>query len=489
MTKLPTRFRQVYDQVYKKNNLFGIDQKLKPNPLLSKDKRKNSVAVAGGMLGDEGKGRVTDELTAYFLRNKNHNKVIHYRDNGGANAGHTVEVGEVRIALHQLSSGVLQPGCVVVAGKEMVLHPEDLVLEINHVLKATGKKSLPATLVIDEMAFLCLDTHRAFEAVLKMHSRGSKGATGRGISPAYADVIYRHPLRMRDLVSRNWKKKLEQHYQLYQNWVKGFGYELAEIEVPRLEGGNIKLGTLKQMTTRLERSRQVLKPYVKNVYQLIETHWPKKTPFVFEKAQALGLDRRWGVYPDVTASNCGFDGLLSSTEGLVNPDEIAVKCAVIKATYSSSVGARQLPTAMTGPLAEKIRQDANEYGATTGRPRDIAYLDLPMMSYLFEVGQVDYLAVTHLDISYPDTPIKVCLNYQIDNQVVNYRPDQNFLDQVEPIYFELPGWNGQEAAEAQTIQDLPQQAQQYLAFISQALKTKLLLATTGPKRKQTIRWW
>src|SRR3989304_17307 len=107
---------------------------------------------------------------------------------------------------------------------------------------------------------------------------------------------------------------------------------------------------------------------------------------VFEKAQALGLDSRWGVYPDVTASNCGFDGILSATEGIVDPTQIAIRAATIKATYSSSVGARRLPTEIKTKLADRIREDAFEYGATTKRPRDIAYLDLPMLSFLAKVG-------------------------------------------------------------------------------------------------------
>ena len=446
-------FGHIYQQVYEKNNLFGVDQKLKENPLKLKKRRANSVAVVGGALGDEGKGRVTDELTARFLNEAK--QVIHYRDNGGANAGHTVEVGDVRLALHQLSSGVMQSGCTVICGKDMVLHPEDLVLEIEHVLEATGKDKLPADLKIDEMALLCLDTHRAFEAVLKMRSRGSKGATGRGISPAYADRIYRHPLRMRDLAAADWQDKVKAHYELYQGWVKGLGFDLAKLEAPRLNGETVKVGTLKQMTDRLAKARKVILPYIQDIHQLITKNWQGQTPFVFEKAQALGLDKRWGVYPDVTASNCGFDGILSSTEGVVDPEKIAIKTAVIKATYTSSVGARELPTFMDEKLAHRIREDANEYGATTKRPRDIAYLDLPMLSYLFKVGRVEYATITHLDISYPDTPIKVCVGYKKDGKEVSYRPDQEFLNEVKPEYIELPAWDGQKTEQAKTFKIYP----------------------------------
>lgn len=457
------------------------------NPFKTAGKRPLSIAVIGGALGDEGKGRLTDELTAEFLQK--YKSVIHYRDNGGANAGHTVEIGETRIALHQLSSGVTQPGCVVVLGKEMVLHPDDLVLEIESVKEAFKTNKLPAELKIDELAFLCLDTHRAFEVVLKARSTGSLGSTGRGISPAYADIIYRHPLQMRDLVATDWQERVQNHYELYRSWVKGLGYSLAEIEVPRLDGSILKLGSLKIFLERLEKARKVLMPFVTNVHDLIATAWEEGTPFVFEKAQALGLDRRWGVYPDVTASDCSFEGILSSTEGIVDPAQIAVRAATIKATYTSSVGSRKLPTLIKNKLADRIREDAHEYGATTKRPRDIAYIDIPMLSFLMKVGRVEYLLVTHLDIAYPLQPIKVCTEYQIKGKKVSYRPDQAFLDQVKPVYTELPSWDGTAVQQARKPADLPKEAREYLRFLEKQLGVKVLMGTVGPKREQTIRWY
>ena len=166
------------------------------------NRRNNSVVVVGGILGDEGKGRVTDELVTHFL--KKSKKAIVYRDNGGANAGHTVQVGDKKISLHQLGSGILHNDCIIILGKDMVLHPEDLLSEIVAVENLKESK-VTDQLFLDEMVVLSLDTHRAFESVLKIYNGSGKGSTGRGISPAYADIIYRHPLRMRDLKKRNWK--------------------------------------------------------------------------------------------------------------------------------------------------------------------------------------------------------------------------------------------------------------------------------------------
>jgi len=481
------KLKKIYREVYKNGKLFGINRKLKVSPLLTKNRRKNSVAVGGGMLGDEGKGRVTDELTANFL--KKYKKVLHYRDNGGSNAGHTVEVGDVKIALHQLGAGVMQKGCTAVLGKEMVLHPDDLLLEIEEVSEAAGSKTIPAQLKIDEMASLCLDTHRGFEAVLKMRSSGSKGATGRGVAPAYADIVYRHPLRMRDLMARDWRRRFGKHYQFYNDLVKGFGFSLAKLEVPRLDGTILTVGSEKEFLARLRRAKKVLGPHIGPVQSLVAKIWKSEVPVVFEKAQALGLDKRWGVYPDVTASNCGFDGILSSTEGSVRPEEISARVATIKATYSSSVGNRKLPTLMTGKLAHRIREDADEYGATTKRPRDIACIDLPMMCFLFKTGGVEQIAITHLDIAYSNEPIKICVGYKLGGKVVGYRPDQVYLNKVEPVYIELPSWDGAKLQAARKIEDLPKEALQYLAFMTQALEVGLFMVTVGPKREQTISWW
>ncbi len=476
-------FKQLYQQIYQENKTFELSSP-KRAACQKPKRRPNSIAIIGGALGDEGKGRAADEISDKLL--KNHDQILHYRDNGGSNAGHTVKFNNTKIVLHQLGASILQNNATVVLGKDMVLHPNDLLTEIKMVKNTLDKSDLPAQLKIDEMAVLCLDTHRAFEAVLKMRSTGSQGATGRGISPAYADVIYRHPLRMRDLMSPDWQDKISQHYHLYQQLVAGCDFELAEIEVPRLNKDKITLGSLKQMLNRLKKARTILKPYVQPVHRYLRQQWQTQTPLIIEKAQGLGLDKRWGVYPDVTASNCGFDGITASSEGIIDHTQLAIKAITIKATYTSSVGARKLPTIMADSLAQRIREHANEYGATTNRPRDIVYIDLPMLSYLSHVSKAEELILTHLDISYPEVPIKVCIGYRIDGELVDYRPDQQYLNKVEPEYIQLPAWDGAEVQNTRQVEDLPIEAQQYVAFITQALAVEPFMLTVGPSRNQTI---
>lgn len=357
--------------------------------------RPFSYAICGGAFGDEGKGRIVDEYVAELSQQR---PTIVYRDNGGANAGHTVELPDgTKIAFHQVPSGVFCTNTTVMLGKEMVLHPADLLLELKEITKHAGKREL-ARILIDHQALLSLDTHRAYEAALKMWQSGGKGSTGRGIAPAYADLLLRHPIRMRDLVIFDCET-LTQHYRLYEALLKGLDQSLKDAVVPTAGGGTQKVGSLKQFLETLSEEASQLKKMTVDTLPLIEKAWNgTKNAFVFEKAQAVGLDHRWGVYPDVTASNTCFDGIYSATEGVVDPRDIEVRAAVIKATYMSSVGSRKLPSAMTGKLATTIREDAGEYGATTKRPRDIAYLDLAALKFYAKVGGSNCHILTHMDI-------------------------------------------------------------------------------------------
>lgn len=444
--------------------------------------RRNTIAFGGGVFGDEGKGRIVDKYVNDFAKK---GPVIVYRDNGGAGSGHTVELDNgTRIAFHQMPAGVFVKNAIVIAGKGMVIHPSDFVAEMRGAEKIL-KKKLPAKILIDEMAVLSLDTHRAFEAVLKLFQEGSRGSTGRGMSPAYADVLFRHPLRMRDLVPFN-TKKLTQHYRLYTGLLKGLGAKLSETKIPWLKNNEIgTVGTLPVFLERLRNSTKVLAPHIKPVYELVKRAWnDKRYSFVFEKAQGVGLDPRWGVYPDVTSSDTTFAGISYSTEGIVDPMEIEIRAAVIKATYMSSVGTRTLPTTMSRALEHKIREDANEYGATTKRPRDIVYLDLVMTKFFAQISQANALVLTHMDIVYPNLPIKVCIKYTNKGKEVGYRPDQLYLDAVTPKYIEFETWDVKKLRQARSEKELPSQAKKFLRFISKEVGLPIHMITTGPKREQ-----
>lgn len=448
--------------------------------------RLNSVALCGAMYGDEGKGKIVDQFVNDYSKK---NQVVVYRDNGGANAGHTVELTDgTRIALHQLPSGVFGENTSTVLGKGMVLHPGDLLEEIKNIQKNV-KQALSYKILIDEMAVLALDTHRAYELILKEWQAEGKGSTGRGISPAYADVLLRHPLRMKDLKNFD-QEKITKHYQLYQALVRGLGQDIAKVKVPVLsESKYLEVGSLDDFLARLKSHAESLTAFITNVNSFIKDAWANpQIAFVFEKAQGVGLDYRWGIYPDITASDTTFDGIKYSTNGLIDPDEIEVKAFVLKATYVSSVGSRKLPTVMHDALADRIREDAREYGTTTRRPRDIAYLDLPALKYFTKVAKPNYLILTHLDICYPDEPIKVCIDYLLDGEKVTYQPDQLYLDKVTPYYQEFKPWDVKILKGAQKKEDLPYEAKEFIKFLESELSLPILMVTTGPKRDEILKF-
>ena len=458
------------------------------NALNKSNRRPNSVAVIGAFFGDEGKGRITDEIADFFLNKRRFEKIILYRDNGGANAGHTISCNGKKISLHQIGSGILHKGCQVVLGKGMVIHPVDLLDEISEIKKVFDFRKLPAQLLIDQMAVLSLDTHRAFEVVLKHPSNeslGSSASTDRGISPAYADILFRFPLRVRDLFTENWEGVFSEHYDRYKLWIKGMGADIEDVTIQRFMGKKTKVGSKAEFLNNLLVAKQSLKPFVFDVYDLIKDNWFSDTPFIFEKAQAIGLDHRWGVYPDISASNCCLDGIAFSTEGLVQIRDISARLGVIKSTYSSSVGKRTVPTIMEKENADRIRESANEFGSTTGRPRDILYLDLVMLKYYCKVSEIEELVFTHMDVVF-DKPIKVCVEYKIDGKKAEYRPDQEHLKNIEPVYRYFKPWEADKFKQITSFDRLPHPAKDFISFVCSYTETKPVILTYGADRNKTI---
>lgn len=448
--------------------------------------RKNSYAIGGLFMGDEGKGKLSDHYA-----NQAHQEgkdVIVYRVNGGANAGHTLQFGEKRIPLHQIPCGAFIEGARVVLGGGMVIHPDDLLTEINMVKEASDNKPR-STIKIDNMAALALDTHRAYEDVLKKEKdSGSSGGTGRGIAPAYADIINRREVRMRDIIAGNWDK-ITQHYQFYSRQINGLGFDMASMKVAYLNDQNDTrpVGNLSEFIDRLKNAREKLLPLTSDVYEFIKDSWADtNTSFIFEMAQAIGLDYRYGIRPDVTGSDTTFASITASTQGLVDYQEIEHRISTLKATYSSSVGSRKLPTFMEPSLAATIRKDAKEYGATTKRERDIAYIDFPALKFFQKVGGGNEIGLTHIDIVYPDTPIKICTDYQINGKSAPYRPFQEWISQVTPVYEELPTWDGKRVNIAKTFGELPQEAKNFVHRIETELRCPVTIIGNGPRREQII---
>ena len=230
--------------------------------------RPNSTSITGAAFGDEGKGKVTCDQVIRFAQESE--EVIVYGPNGGANAGHTIELPDGRrIFLHQLTSGVLTENATLVLGKGKVLHPGDLIEEVRQVEAISGEP-IKADIWIDEKALLSLDTHRAYEDTLKRSTGAGKGAACRGIAPAYADYYLRQALQVRDLVNFD-VEKLTSHYQHYAELFHALmGTGLSRFEVATLKKERkVPVGSLDEFLSRLSKERDFLLPFSRNVVELM----------------------------------------------------------------------------------------------------------------------------------------------------------------------------------------------------------------------------
>jgi adenylosuccinate synthase len=478
--------------------------------------RANTEVCVGAQEGDEGKGRIVDNRL-YKLVNKIGIKIVNVvRFQGGSNAGHTlVKDDGTKIALHQVPSGVLYEEAVGIMDSGMVINVEDLRTEVEGVEEIVG--DLRGKLILSKDAMLNTDLERAMEVLNRELSSGkSSGGTGKGMAPTVAGFYDRTGLGVKDLMAEDWREKLGNRYDTVSNTFSGHQKDLSDMEVPDLKESKIqktqvsrKLGTREDFLNRLGEMREWLiqRDLVKNTYHYHgEIYNDASHGIMFEGAQAVGLDPHFGRRPDVTVTPTGVMGVQIGTRRPEYSHEyIPDRIGVGKITYMSSVGAVRMITdsglerkmhtvqeinAIQDPaqrFAALARLVANEKGTTTQRPRDICFADLPLLAYNIEAGKINQLALTHLDVARSDMPIKVCTHYEnMYGEPVAYQPGIENQENLTPVYIELPGWNAQEAANARTIEELPENAIRYLAFVQAALGVPITMVTVGPKREAII---
>ncbi|MBI4033162.1 MAG: adenylosuccinate synthetase, partial [Candidatus Blackburnbacteria bacterium] len=442
--------------------------------------------------GDSGKGSVVARFNE--LLTKKHGSLLSLRWNGGANAGHETTIDGKKIITHQLPMGVVTAGATALVTRGMVLHPEDLVFEIQQIESSFGGK-LPGNLVIDERTPLSLDTHRAYEIVLNKLSIGGRGSTGRGIAPGYASVYERIPVTVKDLLRRDWKDTLRKHFKLYK-WKIGKNGQssAANILVSKLGQQGVEkhpLGTEKDFLNRLAWFRETLRPHVSaRVFDLLQETWNDYAiPVTLEGAQGAGIDPYHGVYPDVTASRPMSRNINDATYNVILPEEIALRTAVMKTTYVSSVGTRVIPDVMTEKDKERLQVGFDEFGRSTGRPRGILAVSIPIAQYLRRAAGYQYLVATHLDAAEEGRTIQVVTHYtdKVTGEEVSYFPYQDAVDHLEPHAVEFEGWDGKAVKAVKKPEDLPLNTRLYLAFLSRTI-APVAIATTGPDVGDSISW-
>ncbi len=421
-----------------------------------------SIVVVGTQWGDEGKGKIVD-----ILSERAH---VIVRFQGGSNAGHTVVIGESKVILHQIPTGILRPGKKCLIGNGVVLDPEGLLNEIGE-LKSKGYFPDEGALLISEGAHVVMPYHkRVDQARERKRGKGKIGTTGRGIGPAYEDKVARTGIRMADLVDEEilrekLKANLEEKnsYLTEQLGEEGFDFE-ETFEALRSKG-------------------EFLKRYVVNVSALLEEALNGNKNVLFEGAQGCMLDVDQGTYPYVTSSNTGAGAACVGTG--VGPTRIDSVLGVAKA-YATRVGGGPFPTELADEIGERLRKGGDEFGATTGRPRRCGWFDAVVVRNAVRLSGIDEIALTKLDVLGGLSKIQVCVAYRYEGAEFAQVPATSKVwEGLEPVYEELDGWD-EPIRGAREPGQLPPNARRYVERIEELIGKKISMISVSEKREDTI---
>lgn len=419
----------------------------------------SSLVVIGAQWGDEGKGKLVDYLTV------NADLVVRFQ--GGNNAGHTLVVNGETTKLSLVPSGILHSKTKCAIGAGVVINPEVFLSEVSK-LKEAGVAVDPSRLVIDGRAHLILPYHVAVDQA-REEKKGDKkiGTTGRGIGPAYEDAAARCGVQLSEL--RDLPKLLQRlegvitERNLYINNVLG-------VE---------KTVSLSEVEAVLRRVAPLILPFMVDVSYLVHEASLREEKIVFEGAQGTLLDKNFGTIPFVTSSHT-IAGAVSTGVG-VSSKIVGHVLGVAKA-YSTRVGSGPFPSEIFGELADKLRTVGGEFGTVTGRSRRIGWFDAVGMRYAARVNGITSIALTKLDVLSNIPKIKVCVGY---NGITDEGLFLNNLENVEPNYIELDGWEG-DISKAQKLHHLPQTAQVYLSSLEELCGIPISMISVGAERDATI---
>lgn len=421
-----------------------------------------SVSIlVGSQWGDEGKGKIVDILSSKY------DIVARYQ--GGANAGHTIQIGEQQYILHLIPSGILRDNVKCVIGNGVVIDPNALLEEIklleDHGIDMKGR------LFISHNAHLIMPYHKLLDKVQEEAQGKNKiGTTGRGIGPCYYDKYSRKGIRIVDLLdSEELGKKIRLNLEEKNNLLEKV-YDQTALNIDEI---------IKEYTSFDKKVDQ----YITDTSVFLNNAINDNKSILLEGAQGAFLDVDHGTYPFVTSSNPTSGGACTGTG--VPPTKISSVIGIVKA-YTTRVGNGPFPTELENETADKLRKFGAEYGATTGRPRRVGWFDAFMMNYSRMINGLDRVAITKLDVLSHFDEIKVCTGYKLNDKILKSFPtDLKTLNNATPVYETLPGWNS-DISHVRNYSELPTEAKDYLTYISELCGFEISIISVGPKRIETI---
>jgi len=416
------------------------------------------TAVVGAQWGDEGKGKITDYLAQQA------DLVIRFQ--GGSNAGHTVVNEHGTFKLHLVPSGIFNPNAMCLVGPGTVVDLPALVEELE-MLESRGISA--ANLRVSDRAHLVLPYHIALDR-LDERERGRKrlGTTGRGVGPAYSDKVGRHGIQLYEVRDERRFRTRVAHELLTKNAIlERFGdAPLAPAEV-----AEAILAAAARLGDRIV-----------DTLPLVEHAVARDARVLLEGQLGAMRDLDWGIYPYVTSSNPLAGG--AAVGAGIPPRFITRVIGVVKA-YSTAVGEGPFPTELTGRDADSLRERANEYGATTGRPRRVGWFDAVAPRHAHRLNAFTEIAVTKLDMLGTYERIPFCVAYEIDGTRTTDMPPTTIVERAIPCYEELPGWS----CEIGGVTDralLPAAAKGYLRRIEETVGAPVGMVGIGPERTATL---
>ena len=420
-------------------------------------------AIVGANWGDEGKGKITDVLA------NNSDVVIRFQ--GGANAGHTIINNYGKFALHQLPSGVFHQNITNVIGNGVAFSVENFVKE----MKELEERGVPKpNVLISDRAQIVMPYHVAFDCYEEERlGKNSFGSTKSGIAPFYSDKYIKIGFQINELYDDvdSLKAKIAHAVEIKNATLKNL-YNKEEI-------------TVEEVFDKLMEYKELLAPYVGDAFQFIRKCLDEGKNILLEGQLGSLKDTDFGIYPMVTSSNtiAGYGAVGAG----IPPYEIKEVVTVVKA-YSSAVGAGEFVSEIFGDEAEELRKrggDGGEYGATTGRPRRMGWLDLVATRYGCQVQGATSVAFTVIDaLGYLDE-IPVCVAYELDGEVIDYFPSTTKLKRCKPVLKTLKGWKC-DVTGIKKYEDLPKECRDYIEFAEKEIGVHIGMVSNGPKRDDII---